>query len=522
MPNVTRGDDLPGLMAYLAGPGRANEHTEPHLVGGDPAVLAWWDDVQLDHAAARAIGRHLDQPHRAFGVDVPGGHVWHVSLSLPAEEGRVPDEKWAAVTAAFMERMHGPSGGDETEGGKAPLRWVAVHHGPSKAGNDHVHIAACLVREDGTKATTWNDRPRSQKVARDLEVKYGLQVLESRNRDRGERGISRPELERQNRLNLPEPERRTLARAVRACATAAADEAEFVRRVRGAGMIAHPRFAAGSGDSVVTGYAVAFRPPGGDQPFWLGGTNLAPDLSLPRLREAWPDSPGHAEAAVAEWTAAKRNRATKPGREAREPTVADWDRYTAEAGALRERLRTVPADDVATWATVAGDIAGVFAAWSRRVEGSTPGPLAAASDALARSAAVRAHVVKGRRPVGPSVRGAAMLLSSIAAGGRGPVAEAVLLRTLANLAKAVHDAHDATGDARRAAEIAQVARRELAAVGAGLPTPETVPQAGVRGLGEMPARPVGSVLPADLERDRVTRPATTRAGTQRGGDDRGR
>ena len=28
MPNVTRGGDMPGLVYYLAGPGRANEHTQ--------------------------------------------------------------------------------------------------------------------------------------------------------------------------------------------------------------------------------------------------------------------------------------------------------------------------------------------------------------------------------------------------------------------------------------------------------------------------------------------------------------
>ena len=46
--------------------------------------------------------------------------------------------------------------------GKAPCRWVAVRHGLSKNGNDHVHIAVSLVREDGTKAMTHNDYKRAQ------------------------------------------------------------------------------------------------------------------------------------------------------------------------------------------------------------------------------------------------------------------------------------------------------------------------------------------------------------------------
>ena len=42
MPNVTRGDRMAGLVSYLVGGGRHNEHTEPHLVAGDhgPSVAA--------------------------------------------------------------------------------------------------------------------------------------------------------------------------------------------------------------------------------------------------------------------------------------------------------------------------------------------------------------------------------------------------------------------------------------------------------------------------------------------------
>jgi hypothetical protein len=39
---VTRGTDARRLLYYLYGPGKANEHTDPHLVAGfgDPAELA--------------------------------------------------------------------------------------------------------------------------------------------------------------------------------------------------------------------------------------------------------------------------------------------------------------------------------------------------------------------------------------------------------------------------------------------------------------------------------------------------
>ena len=47
MPNVTRGDRMAGLMTYLVGEGRHNEHEEPHLVAGDHALMAWYDDAEL-------------------------------------------------------------------------------------------------------------------------------------------------------------------------------------------------------------------------------------------------------------------------------------------------------------------------------------------------------------------------------------------------------------------------------------------------------------------------------------------
>ena len=70
MPNVVRGDRMGGLMSYLVGPGRANEHTEPHLVAGDVAMLAWHDDAELSRDGAFAIARHLDRPRTATGVEV--------------------------------------------------------------------------------------------------------------------------------------------------------------------------------------------------------------------------------------------------------------------------------------------------------------------------------------------------------------------------------------------------------------------------------------------------------------------
>lgn len=115
MPNIVRGDRMAGLMTYLAGPGRSNEHTEPHLVAGDPAMMAWHDDAELSRDAALAIARHLDRPRKAYEVEVNGGHVWHCSLSLRADEGALSDEKWNEIANDFVKAM----GFDDNEIGRA-------------------------------------------------------------------------------------------------------------------------------------------------------------------------------------------------------------------------------------------------------------------------------------------------------------------------------------------------------------------------------------------------------------------
>lgn len=478
MPNITRGARMTGLMVYLAGPGRHNEHEAAHLVAGDRAIMAWQHRLALDNETALRIGWALDHPRRAFGtrvtlpvkdrdgnkVGVKDAHVWHCSLSLRAQEPALSDERWAQISEDFVTRM----GFAERAGGRAPCRWVAVRHGPSGAGNDHVHIVVGLVAEDGAKANVWNDRPNAQRIAGELEREYGLELLESRETGHTVRGQRPGERENAARRGAPETAPAQLARMVRACAAAAGDEAEFVRRVRRTGVRIRPRYAAGS-DSTVAGYSVALRPCAGAAPVWYGGGRLARDLTLPRSRADWPDTPQHASAALGEWRAAKRNqRPAGTGRETRDPDPELWTRYTREVTALREKLRAVAVEDRALWAHVARETAGAFAAWSLQVE-ATPGPLAATADSLARSAQLRAHQVRPRQAGLPSARGAALLLSSVAHGGSGTVAQAVLLRQLGKVAVALHDAHHAAGDAHRAHDIAAVLQSQLTVVRDTLP-----------------------------------------------------
>jgi hypothetical protein len=501
MPNVVRGDRMAGLMTYLVGPGRANEHTEPHLVAGDDAMMAWHDDAELGRDSALAIARHLDRPRTAYDVEVKRGHVWHCSLSLRADEGTLTDEQWGAIARDFVTAMEF----DDNEGTKAPCRWVAVRHGVSKNGNDHIHIAVNLVREDGTKASTHNDFRRAQVAARALEAKYGLEELESVRAERSTRGYNPAEREAQARArarakyertrttlgtdmpaweHLDGPDRQAriaselrtdqprylLALKVRGCASAAGDEAEFVRRLRREGLIVRPRYADGRTD-VITGFSVAERPEAGERPIWYGGGQLGRDLALPRLRDGWPDTPTGASAAAAEWNAAKRGRRViAPGRETAEPDPELWERRNEELRTLVDRLRGVDVNDRDTWATVARQTAGALAAWSNATE-ETPGDLAAAAEALSRSAQTHRRTVRPQKAGTVAISGAAMLLASAARGGRGTVAQAAMIRQLLRLTQAVYDASVAAGQARQARLLAEDTRARLVRLREALPAP---------------------------------------------------
>jgi hypothetical protein len=474
IPNITKGSDVRGLMGYLVGPGKRNEHTHPHLVAGSGPTMAWYDDAELNYDSASALATELDRARRVLDVAADDWNVWHCSLSFEAAEGIRTDQEWATISQEFMDDM-----GFTEASGKAPCSWLAVHHGQSINGNDHIHIVASRVREDGTKWFLRGDYAASQKAARAIEQRYGWRELSSTHTSVGyhpaeqisvarrraaakhsaavAKGTEKVEwkaLGAAERTRLAAAEltqdqpRFELARAVRACSVAAADEAEFVRLMRQNDLLVRPRFADGTTD-VVTGFSVATKPLHGERPIWYGGGHLGKDLTLPVLRSAWADSIGAADAAAAEWTAASRGRrpvAPDKGREAQDSLALQ--RYSESLEKLASDMRAVTHSDTSAWAQVARDQAGVTAAWSRRLPQPLAADMAATSDALARTAQVRNNPVQARRSVGVSARGMATAL--LAASPNDATATVAVLRQLKNLGDAMRDMHSAAGDLRLA------------------------------------------------------------------------
>ncbi|MBB5918943.1 hypothetical protein BJY24_007876, partial [Nocardia transvalensis] len=539
MPNVIRGRKLSGLLVYLLGPGEHNEHKDRHIVTGSPTIMqARWLGVfngpagSPESRAARQVGlevaEELEIPRQLYGTKVrmrakpvkarvgaagvesdgldvvePAAKgekgemrdapAWHCVLALEPGE-QLDDAKWAQLTQDFMDRM-GFNG--TPDGKRAQARWAAVRHGLSGEdgeGQEHIHIAASLVREDGSKVNTYDYGPgkkrgdwnRAHEVCNELEHEYGLRVLLSREQGGGLSGDSRAEQERAKREGRPESERDRLRRMVRAAATATDTEAEFVQSLRESGISIRARYAPG-GTTEVHGYSVRLRRDGGEVGPWLGGGKLGKDLTLTALREQqWDDTAQTRRDALAVWMTPESTRGRRVDRDVEDPQM--WRQIAAEAGQWRERLAEIPHADRAQWAYLSGQAAGVFAAWSELLEGDEPGVFAHAHKQLARSAQLPYASQRYRPPAGTAAgaglgglakvlweetyRGTGSMLRRAAAGRRGddPVEEVaavvlaamlVLLLLAIEIAMQVAQAHRSRGELTWGMAIEQATRYGL-------------------------------------------------------------
>lgn len=374
MPNIVDGGDMGGLMRYLVGPGRANEHTEPHLVAGSRTIMKRWGDwSELSTAQAGEIARYLDSfmnetdrtsrgPIRKFDpeagrtrvTDYGANHVWHCSLSLSPDEGPLSEEKWAAIARDFMDQMEFTSAC-----GKSECRWVAIHHGASKNGGDHIHIAANIIREDGTKWNNWNDQPRSQRACNALEHKYGLRIVEGREHNRSSKCDSAQALNAARRAGKPVTDRAALETRLRAAAKAASNEVEFIGRARGLGVRLRPRFAKGHTD-VVVGYSAALHTKPGQRTQWYAGGSIARDLTLSALRERWPDTIDTSTDAVRAWHDAWKGMPLGAHRSAYTPE--EWQGHRRALEIYRDELGGIDPTDPLALANATNDVAGLLAA----------------------------------------------------------------------------------------------------------------------------------------------------------------
>ena len=479
--STPRGEHVQPLLYYLFGPGRQEEHTDPHIVAG------WRHPADLE-PPLRADGKPdftklvglLLQPQAALGKRAYARPVWHCSMRAAPEDRMLSDDEWAQIAHDVMDRTGLSPYGQEDEA----VRWVAVRHG-----DDHIHLVAMLARQDGGKPSVSWERYKVRAACLAAEQRYGLRCTAPADHTAA-RYPTRAESEKAARRGLAEAPRITLRRQVTTAAAAAGSEGEFFARLDQAGVLVRKRFSV-TNSGQVTGYSVAL--PGDTTtkggPVWYGGGKLAADLSWPKLRQRW--TPHRITPGAAGLTAAERN--------------AAWDHATraaADAAAhIRAMARTHPAAAAdAAWAT-SGTLHVAAAVLGSRI-------LRQAADAYDRAARPPYGRIPPPSPAGNQLRQAARLLSAFAGlTGDRSMTPIVLITRLAALAEAVAELRDAQQHAAQAAAARAAAERLHAAAH---PAPPAKPRPAQRA--DTAAQLAGQSFPPP-----ATRPATAQPGPAPGG-----
>ncbi|MCX4846976.1 mobilization protein [Streptomyces sp. NBC_00893] len=266
---VKPGHKTRGVLNYLYGPGRANEHTDPHLVASFDGFAP--DPGRDSDATLAQLADVLDLRVKQAGHKAPKSHVWHCSIRAAPEDRHLSDDEWAAIARRVLDAT-GIAPADDPDA----CRWVAVRHA-----DDHIHIVATKVRGDLRPPRNWNDFLHADKELVAIEKEYGLRQVPRGDRTAAKRP-TRAEQEKGRRTGNARTSRENLRIIVRTAVSAATNTEEFFRLVEGTGAFVDVQYFP-SGD--VRGYKVALD---GDtnaqgEPVWFSGSTLAPDLSYPKI-----------------------------------------------------------------------------------------------------------------------------------------------------------------------------------------------------------------------------------------------
>lgn len=329
---VVRGWRPGGLLAYLFGPGRHEEHRDPRIVASwdgapwlhqpdklapvvlegevlepgefdfdlrplirvmqelaqqaglplnnPPPVTPEWAQVLESGAGVPADAppwvRHYKYDSAAKAVLPRPGYVWHCPVRLHPDDPTLTDEQWQHIAQRLMQAtgIH-----------QAGCRWVAVRHA-----DDHIHLVATLVSErTGKRHHPYRDYPKLRTACQQLEREFGLVSTASADRTAAP-APTRAEIGKAERRGRAVTAREELRRIVTRCAAAAGDGTEFLAELKREGIGPQVVFdVAGQ----VRGYTVAL--PGdvtatGQRVRYSGGT-LAPDLTWPKLLARWSSTP---------------------------------------------------------------------------------------------------------------------------------------------------------------------------------------------------------------------------------------
>ncbi|MEI5098626.1 relaxase/mobilization nuclease domain-containing protein [Streptomyces sp. PmtG] len=421
------GSNTRGLLAYLYGPGRHDEHLDPHIVAGF-AMLGMPDPGRDENATLTELARYLDEPVRLrnseFGQKVTD-HVWHCPVRAAPEDRYLSDTEWGEIAQHIVQAAGIAPAGDDLA-----CRWIAVRHA-----DDHIHILATTIREDGRRPRLHDSGLRVGDACREIEKDYGLRQLKKGDRT-GARRPTQAEIHKAERLGWEQTSPEWLQDRIRAAIPHVTNAEEFIAYLQADGIEVKARRGP-SGD--LLGYA-AGRPGDlnnkGEQIFHPGG-RIAPDLSLPKIKARLES--GRPE----EHPTARRNRPSTP-----------WHQATDALDTLHTDL----GDDTHAQAHIAA-LGELLEATAQRAPDNLRGELQAASKVFARA---QRSQIRAEDRAAHALRSAARDIGHTATGPDGSALAALLAALVwaAIVARRWHEAKDhahQTDAARQAVQHLQTA-----------------------------------------------------------------
>ncbi|MFI6806420.1 relaxase/mobilization nuclease domain-containing protein [Streptomyces luteogriseus] len=345
------GSNTRGLLAYLYGPGDHDEHLDPHIVAGF-TMLGMPDPGRDENATLSELARYLDEPVRLrnseFGRKVTD-HVWHCPVRAAPEDRYLSDTEWGEIAQRIVQAAGIAPAGDDLA-----CRWIAVRHA-----DDHIHILATTVREDGRRPKLHDSGIRVGDACREIEKDYGLRQLKKGDRT-GARRPTQAEMHKAERLGWEQPSPEWLQDRIRAAIPHVTNAEEFIAYLEASGVEVQVRRGPSGG---LLGYA-AGRPgdvnEAGEQ-IYHPGSKISPDLSLPKIMTRLESSRPE------EHPTARRNHPSTPWHQATDALdtlhsdLADDTHAQAHITALGELLEATAQKAPANLRTELQDAAKAFA-----------------------------------------------------------------------------------------------------------------------------------------------------------------
>lgn len=240
-------------------------------------MLGMPDPGRDEMATLTELARYLDELVRLrnseFGMPVTD-HVWHCPVRAAPEDRYLSDAEWSEIAQRVVAAAGIASAGDDLA-----CRWIAVRHA-----DDHIHILATTVREDGRRPKLHDSGIRVGDACREIEKDYGLRRLKKGDRT-GTRRPTQAEMHKAQRLGWEQTSKEWLQDRIRAAIPQAKSAEELLAYLEAEGIRVKAKRAP-SGD--LLGYAVG-RPGDlnkDDEQIFHPGGRSPPTSPFPRSRPA--------------------------------------------------------------------------------------------------------------------------------------------------------------------------------------------------------------------------------------------